>query len=165
MRATIDKASALAAQTTGWLVVGMASVMLGSLILQVLFRYLLGQALIWSEELALFLFTWVVLLTGSLGVREGFHVRLTFLLDLLPSAPRAAIEKLLITAVLVFGALLAYSGASYVDATLGQVSAAVRYPIETLHLAAPVSGVLIVLHALALLLGPSPQTAAGNDRE
>lgn len=165
MRSAIETASALAARGTAWMVTGMASAMLASLILQVLFRYVIGQALIWSEELALFLFSWVVLLSGSLGVREGYHVRLTFLIGLLPDGVRAAVEKVILAAVLVFGLTLTYSGAHYVDATLGQVSAAVRYPIEALHLAAPVCGVLVVLHSLALLLRGAAPPDRGSARE
>ena len=102
----------------------------------------------------MFLFTWVALLAGSLGVREGFHVRLTLLLTLLPPPARAGAERLIVLAVAVFGLCLAYAGWLYLDATLGQVSAAVRYPIEALHLSAPVCGALILVHALARLAAP-----------
>ena len=143
-----------AARLTGWLVVTMAAIMMGALVLQIVFRYGIGQALVWSEELALFLFTWIVLLAGSLGVREDFHVRLTLVSAALPAGLERWLSRVLTLAVLGFGVALAYSGHRYLDATLGQVSAAVRYPIEALHAAAPVCGWLIALHALARLLHP-----------
>ncbi len=154
MRALLLTFSAGIARATGVVVVAMTAVCMASLILQVFSRYVLGSALIWTEELALFLFTWIVLLAGSLGVREGFHVRLTLLLDLLPAAARRQAERLINALFGLFGLLLLVSGWRYVEATLGQVSAAVRYPIEALHLAAPVAGVLIVVHALARVAEP-----------
>ena len=147
-----------AARLSGWLVVTMAALMMGALVLQIVFRYGLGQALVWSEELALFLFTWIVLLAGSLGVREDFHVRLSLVSAALPAGLARWLSRLLTLVIAGFGVALAFSGHRYLDATLGQVSAAVRYPIEVLHAAAPVCGWLIALHALARLLRPPEPT-------
>lgn len=134
----------------------MATMCMASLIYQVFTRYFLGNAAAWTEELALFLFTWIVLLAGSLGVREGFHVRLTLFLDWLPQTLRAWIDRFISILVLGFGVALLMSGIDYLDRTMGQVSAAVRYPIEALTLAGPVAGALIVLHALPKLIDPTP---------
>lgn len=148
----VDGFSRLLARLTIFAAVMMTVAMVACLVLQIVFRYGFGQALTWSEELALFLFTWIVLLVGSLGVREGFHVRLTLLHDYLPRWLRLPLDLCLCLLVLGFGVVLLTSGSDYVGETLGQVSAAVGYPIEALHLAAPVSGGLMVVHALASLL-------------
>lgn len=146
---------------TGAVVVAMAALMIVSLVLQVFSRYVLAQTFVWTEELALFLFTWLVLLTASIGVARGSHVRLTLVLDLFPERARAFIQRFIDLLILLFGVAFAYGGARYVDATLGQVSAAVNYPIVWLHAAAPVSGALIALHALVrLLAGPAVATQA-----
>lgn len=154
MYAILETASAWAARVTRVAVVVMATLCMASLIFQVFTRYFLGNAAFWTEEFALLLFTWIVLLAGSLGVREGFHVRLTILLDAVPRSGRVWIERLIILLVLAFGVVLLISGVDYVVRTLGHVSAAVRYPIQVLTAAAPVAGALIVLHALPRLLRP-----------
>ena len=147
----LDRASRVAAVASGWVSVAMTLVMLAVLVVQVAARYLFGVALSWSEELALLLFTWVVLLMGSVGVREDFHVRLTVVADVLGSAARLWLARLIHLGVLVFGVMLALGGYSYVAETLGQTSAAIAYPIEVLHVAAPVCGALVALHALSRL--------------
>lgn len=148
----IDRTSAFAAAVSAWTAVAMTLTMLAVLVLQVAARYFFGVALSWSEELSLLLFTWVVLLVGSLGVREDFHVRLTLLPEMLSRTAALWLTRLVHLGVLFFGAMLARGGHAYVVETLGQTSAAIAYPIEALHLAAPVCGVLIALHALARLL-------------
>ena len=153
MTRALETASRLFARLTQWLAVAMATVMVVCLLLQIFFRYALASPLTWTEEMAVLMFAWVIMLMGSLGVREDFHVRLTLLLDRVPEAPRLWIERATLTAILAFGALLAIAGYHYVEGTLGVVSAAIGFPIEALHLAAPVCGVLIVLHAAARLLG------------
>lgn len=147
----LERASAVAAAVSAWTAVAMTLVMLAVLVLQVVARYFFGVALSWSEELSLLLFTWVVLLVGSLGVREEFHVRLTLVPDMLSGAAARWLARLVHLGILAFGVMLAVGGHAYVVETIGQTSAAIAYPIEALHLAAPVCGALVALHALARL--------------
>lgn len=152
MTRLLETVSHLFAQLTRGLAVAMAAVMVVCLLLQIFFRYALSSPLTWTEELAVLMFAWIVMLMGSLGVREDFHVRLTLLLDRIPDSTRLWVERATLAAILAFGVLLTVAGYHYVEGTLGVVSAAIGFPIEALHLAAPVCGALIVLHAAARLL-------------
>lgn len=160
----VEAVSRLAGRATVGVVIVMTVVMTVALVLQVLFRYLLGQALSWSEELALLMFTWTVLLAGSLGVREGFHVALTLLPDRLGAGGRRWLERLILLLVTGFGGYLAQSGWAFYDGTTGQLSAAVGYPIELLHASPMVSGGLVALHGAARLLGSFGAAAAEAGR-
>jgi TRAP-type C4-dicarboxylate transport system permease small subunit len=141
--------SRLLARITQVTVIIMSFGMMGSLILGVFFRYVIGTALSWSGELAMFLFTWLIFLAGSLGVREGFHSRLVFVRDKMPTAGKYWIEVFVNGAVIVFGLILLYAGFRYLNQTMGQVSAAIHYPIEALNAAAIAGGGLIIVHAAA----------------
>ena len=77
-----------AARAIKALVVVMVVVMLGVLTAQISLRYLFNIALSWSEELALALITWTVLLMAALGVKESFHVRMALLVRRLPPSLR-----------------------------------------------------------------------------
>ena len=163
----LDRISAAAAFVSAYVAVTMTLVMLFVLVAQVAARYFFGVALSWSEELSLLLFTWVVLLVGSLGVREGFHVRLTVIPDLLKGGPARWLARLIDLGILAFGVMLGVGGYSYVAETVGQTSAAIAYPIEALHLAAPVCGALVAVHALSRIVSsfdpraPDPAPVAG----
>jgi TRAP-type C4-dicarboxylate transport system permease small subunit len=137
-------------------VVGAILVMLASLAAQVVMRYAFGKALTWSEELALLLFSWVVLLVAALGVREGFHVRMDLIAEHLPARAQRVLAYAIQVGVLAAGAYLCWQGWRYFAATRGTVSAAIAYPIELLHLAAPVGGLLMAAFALERLLDPLP---------
>jgi TRAP-type C4-dicarboxylate transport system permease small subunit len=154
IRRPLQFLSDISAGLTIGLTVAGAIVLVVALVLQVFFRYVVGAALAWSEELALLVFTWTVLLAGSLGIREGFLARLTLVADVLPRLPRAVLEKLTAIAIAVFGAFLFYAGYMLQSVTFGQVSSAIRYPIWLLYAAAPVTGALITIHALAALVRP-----------
>lgn len=153
-----------AAATLKLLVVAMVVVMLGALSAQVLLRYAFNVTLSWSEELSLGLFTWTVLLMAALGVREGFHVRMSLAIQRLPAGARLRAEQAIHLATAAVGAFLAWSGWRYFVDTHGSTSAAIGYPIELLHASALVCGVLITLFALeALLEGRVPADELQSD--
>jgi len=156
MIALLEKFSATVARATNIVVVIMTVCMMTALIAQVFSRYVLGASLIWSEELALTLFTWVTLLAATTALREGAHVRLDLLLTTMPAGVQRAWSAAIMLVILLVSLVFAWSGYTYTAETLGQVSAAMRVPIEVLHLAAPVTGMLAALHALARLLNPLP---------
>lgn len=131
-----------------WTLIAAIAVMLTCIVMQVVMRYVFGRTPSWTEELAILMFAWATLGGLALGVREGFHVRLTVLLDLLPAYARGPAERILDALAAALGAYLVWSGWLYVDATVGSTSAAIQYPIELLHGLAPAAGALIFLFAL-----------------
>lgn len=154
--AIAERVSAILARITTFLSLLLTAGFLVCLILQIVARYFFNAPLSWTEEAAVFLFVWTMLLLASVGVRERFHVRLEFLPARLPSdAWRNALDGLLTAVIAVFGAIMATTGWQLVELVWGNTSAAVRYPMQALYLAAPTSGVLIVIHAAAILLNGS----------
>ena len=137
-----------------WSLIAALAVMLACIALQVVMRYVFGNALSWSEELALLMFSWAALGGLALGVREGFHVRLTLLLEPLPAVARVWAERMIELLTAALGAYLAWSGWRYVDITRGGTSAAIAYPIELLHGIAPLAGLFVLVFAVERLSFP-----------
>lgn len=143
-----------AAALTRASIILVAMLMLAALCWQVLVRYVFATPSIWSEELAVLMFSWTVLGGLALGVREGWHVRLTLLPEALPRRVRIWTERAtdLVTAAL--GVFLAWSGIRFYDVTAGSVSAAIGYPIEILNALAPLAGGLMALFGLERAIRP-----------
>jgi TRAP-type C4-dicarboxylate transport system permease small subunit len=146
---------AAAAAALRWSLVAAMAVMLACIALQVVMRYVFKHALSWSEELAILMFAWAALGGLALGVREGFHVRLTLVLDLLPGRARPWAERAIDLLTAALGAYFVWSGWRYVDFTRGGTSAAIAYPIEILHGIAPLAGAFVLLFAVERLVFPS----------
>ncbi|MFN0302188.1 MAG: TRAP transporter small permease [Burkholderiales bacterium] len=130
-----------------WSLAAAIAVMLAAIAYQVVMRYCFGRSPSWTEELAILTFAWATVGGLALGVREGFHVRLTIVLDRLPAPARRIAERALDSFALLVGAYLLWSGWRYVEATAGGTSAAIAYPVEILHGLAPFAGALTVLFA------------------
>ncbi|PKQ14154.1 MAG: TRAP transporter small permease [Alphaproteobacteria bacterium HGW-Alphaproteobacteria-1] len=159
--AAIEATSRLVSRLVANLCVALVYVMLGLLAAQVLMRYFLGAPPSWTEELAIILFAWLVLLYASVGLREGFHVAIQFIPADWIRLNRLA-DRLVALLAMGFGAVAVSAGLAYVGRTSGQKTAALQMPIETLYLAVPVCGGLFILHALALLIAPGHRAAASE---
>jgi TRAP-type C4-dicarboxylate transport system permease small subunit len=155
MRSALDKVSLWVSKATGVVVVFLACVLVASILISIVFRYIVGAALSWPEEISLMDFAWLVLLTGTIGVREGFHVRLVLLQDRLPAGARAALQRLIDLAIGVFGGILVYAGRDLVVRTQENLTPTLRLPTDLVNWSAPVCGALIVLHTLARLANPA----------
>lgn len=129
-------------------VVALTLIMLFVLTLQVFSRYLLGQALSWSEEIALLGFAWIIAISTALVVRNGLHARMSLLPDSLPPTGRALVERIIALCVVGLGIALVRSGIDYMLETRGMLSAASEYPLELLHAVAPGFGILLTIFAL-----------------
>jgi TRAP-type C4-dicarboxylate transport system permease small subunit len=158
VRALAAAARAVAAATRLSIALAAAG-MLGCIAYQVVMRYVVGAASSWSEEMAVLMFSWSVLGGLSLGVHEGFHVRLTLLPDRLPRAGRIAAERVLDALTAGLGVFLAWSGWRFLDITGGSVSAAMGYPTEILNALAIACGALMALFGLDRALRPGGAAA------
>jgi TRAP-type C4-dicarboxylate transport system permease small subunit len=140
------------ARATVALSCALTALMLGVLGWQVFMRSVLNAPPSWTEEVALLAFSWAVLLAMAYGVREGIHVRMDMLLDVMPPALRRGCERLILAAVVFVGLFLAYAGWHYTRESADSTSAAIGYPMPLLYASTVVCGVLIVLFGLERLM-------------
>ena len=128
-----------------WLLVGTVAVLIVPVSLQIFARFTqLIPAYIWTEELARFLFIWMVMLGAMIGVREGTH----FEVDVWPQlGPRANAMLRIVSHVfvLVFALVFVWWGFEFVRFGWDQLSEIAELPMWTIFLAWPVAGITWVL--------------------
>ena len=122
--------------------------------LQVLNRMILHLPIIWSEEVARFLFFWVVLLGAALGVRKRRH----FVLDLSMGRKRAgrSVVRFLSDAfpqlcVLGFAVFLLIQGVGYARTGLFRSATNSGINMVLVYAAIPVFAALTIAYAVANL--------------
>lgn len=140
------------AHVTKMLVVAFALGMVLAIAWQVLTRALLSRSPPWTEEVALLMFSWIILLMIAIGVREHLHVRMDSLVTMLPPPFSTVAEKLITLLVVCIGCYLVWSGIGYLAAMRGSTSQAIHYPSELLYSALPVASVLVFSFAIENLL-------------
>lgn len=128
------------------------SVMSVLIILQVIFRYLLGSSLSFSEELARFLFIWSSMLGAAMCLKRRSHIGFDLLMLHIPRG----LQKygLLITNVmsLAFYAILVIFGFKVSAVTMGQTSPAMGVKMGLIYASIAVAGFVMILNGIYNLI-------------
>ena len=155
-------------QAARWLEIAIAIPLVlagGAMVLVVLagvvFRYVLNDPLMWSEELARYLMIWIGLVGAAITLKHGEHIRINAIRQRLPSLLRLIGDLVVALAIGWFlwimtfeGWAAALRGARQSAPTLG---VSMFWPL----LAVPVAGALMLLHhllrTLLLVTGGLPE--------
>lgn len=118
--------------------------------LQVVMRYVFGNSLSWSEELARYLFVWQIWIGVSYAARNRTHLRITVVKDALSPKVQRALELAVTVVWIGFGLFVAFKGCQLVlrVAKFNQLSSALQIPMMYVHMAVPVGCGLMVARLL-----------------
>jgi len=107
----------------------------------VIARYVLNNALSWSEEFAIWAFTWLIFIGTIMGIREKRHIALDLLLDAVPASWRPNLEFIRDALVALTVFIITFSG--YDLATMvGGVSTLLQWPNAIRYGIIPAAGLL-----------------------
>jgi TRAP-type transport system small permease protein len=120
--------------------------------LQVVFRYVLGRPLDWSEEMARYLFVWLSVMGGALGVQKGGHFGLDFFRRRIPGPGKRGVEILVHLLMGVVVLVIFFQGIRLVEMTLPQESPAMSISMAWAYASLPTGAMLMAIHLLAALL-------------
>lgn len=114
----------------------------------VFFRYVLNDSLVWAEEIARYLFIWIVFLAAGLGVGRDIHIGLDVLPGMLGPGPRRLLliaNNVLVAAFLVF---LIVSGIDLASFGRRASTLLLGVPMSYVYAAVPVSAAIMLLNLL-----------------
>ena len=101
-------------------------------------------AWIWTEEMARFLFIWMVMLGAMIGVREGTHFDVDVWPDLTPRRD-ALLRIVSMLFVLVFALVFVWYGIKFVQFGWNQTSELADLPMTYIFIAWPLTGLTWLL--------------------
>lgn len=134
---------------------------------QVFGRYVLHSSPSWSEQAAMTLMIWFVLLAAAAGVREGFHIRIVAVEEAVPPAVRKGMRILADLLMAACGVAMMVWGGEMVVRTWSHVIPSLGLPRGLAYLGMPISGALITLFSLERIveeaIGKAPDTNLEKD--
>jgi len=123
-----------------WLLVVSVAILIIPVSLQIFSRYTeLIPSYIWTEEMARFLFIWMIMIGAMVGVREGTH----FEVDVWPQLGGrggAALRIVSGIAVLVLALVFLWYGIEFTRVAWNRFSELAELPLWLIHLAWPLTG-------------------------
>jgi TRAP-type transport system small permease protein len=137
--------TALYSRVLSGLLVFSVAVLVIPVSLQIFSRYTdLIPAYIWTEEMARFLFVWMIMIGAMIGIRESSH----FDVDVWPElAPRGAAMLKIVSSVfiLAFALVFVWWGFEFTRFAWNRISELAELPLWTIHIAWPLTGVTWLL--------------------
>ena len=117
--------------------------------LQVMFRYVLGLPLFWTEETARYCLVWCSMLGAGVALKRGQHIAATFVINRLPRPLRTVVLRTAQVSVGVIVVVMLWGGIELLHVTRTQVSPALRIPMAYPYMAISVGALIMLVHVLA----------------
>lgn len=131
-------------------IVLMMMAMAGLVFGNVVSRYVFGNSLNWSEEIARYLMIWITYLGAGLAMREGQHVAIEYAQTLLPRRMQPWVRGFVALLILAFLAILTYVGFQFSEFAWRQRTPVMQWPMGAMYLAIPIGALLFAMHFLAI---------------
>lgn len=135
-----------------YLLIILGMIMLVVALAHIFWRYVLNNALTWSEELLKILLIWFALLSTTVITRKSDHIGIVVFREMMP----LKVQRLLLRAVryLMFITCIAVSiiGVQYTIKALGQYTPSLGIPYSLSYAAIPVSFIIMSIYELNHIL-------------
>lgn len=137
-----------------WITIVLTGVLVVIVSSNVFARYVLNTGILWAEELSRLIFVWVVFLGAHVAHTRGAHVSMTFITDRLPEKALNVVRVIGTLAVIVFLAVVAWSGYELVARTVrfGRTTPILGISAGWGYASVPISALLMVTHVIRNLV-------------
>lgn len=139
-------------------------------IAQIIWRWLLKDPIVWSEELIQLTYVWICYLGWTIAERMDTHIRITILANRLPMGAQKYLQIFNHILCIAFSVLMVYYGIQLVGAGLKRT--AVSFPLNyaVVYVMGPLCNAIIILYEIAGLIecivkGPKDYREKGGDEE
>jgi len=120
---------------------------------QVVFRYILNNSLIWTEELAKYLFVWLTFIGAASVFKDKKHIGVDYFVGLLPCSVQKYAHLFDVVLITLFSVVATVIGYCWTVDIWGTLSPALELPIAViLYAAFPTSSLLIAILGVRQLM-------------
>jgi TRAP-type C4-dicarboxylate transport system permease small subunit len=130
------------------LIIGLMASMAILVFANVVMRYVFNQSIFWVEEFTQIQMIWVAYLGAGLALREGRHVAVDMLQDLLPNPLRKTVRVCIAVSIALFLLTLLVLGVQIAMFTWDQETPAMGLPSGLPYLGIPIGAAAMLLHLL-----------------
>jgi TRAP-type C4-dicarboxylate transport system permease small subunit len=122
-----------------------------TILLQVAMRFFV-MPLVWSEELARYLFMWISLIGWVFATRKGTHIRVSIIFDNLPVLIRKIIGAINFMLTIIFAGILCCYGFIMMQKNMDVPTITLFFSYAVVYAAVPFSTILIIFYTIVNLI-------------
>ena len=122
--------------------------MFGTIIVQIVLRYVFNAPLVWTDEAASYLFVWVAFLGWAMATRKRVHIGISVIVDKLPPGWRRALHAFWCLGTLAFALILLVVGAVITRNNVDVRMVSIDFAFWPVYLTVPIAAVFLIAYAL-----------------
>jgi TRAP-type C4-dicarboxylate transport system permease small subunit len=134
------------------LAVVLFALMFGVIVLQVVLRYVFNAPLVFTDELAAYLFVWVSFFGWTLATRKRIHIGIGVIAERLPAKLRRTLHALWCAASVAFAAVLFVVGAMIVHRNGDVRMVSLDFAVWPVYVVVPIAALFLVAYGIRDLL-------------
>ncbi len=123
-----------------------------SIAMQVFWRYVLNNSLIWTEPASVMIMGWFIFLGAAVGIKEGYHLSFDVVLYFIPKSVRPWLHSISDMAVAAFGIGMIWYGWELAAKTVNNMMPSLGISDAFNFAPLVAGGVLVVLFSLERIL-------------
>jgi TRAP-type C4-dicarboxylate transport system permease small subunit len=135
-----------------WSLIAILALMTGIVVVSVFFRYVLNDALPWSEEIAKFLMVWLTFLAAPVGLNQGSHIAIEALSARLVGRQRHAMQAIIFMLIIWLMVVFVDAGTFLTWNARIQRHSTVDLSILYVYIAMPIGCVAMAMVAIEFML-------------
>lgn len=139
-------------RVVSWVIIVAMAVLTFVVVLQVFFRYVLNNSLVWGWDVPRLCFIWVVLLSIPLGIRYNAHVGIDLVFNLFPDRTQRFVRIVNALFMLLLASVAGYWGAILAFDTWDQAMPGLQLSVGLFYVALFVGQFHTCLHVLRIIL-------------
>ena len=125
--------------------------LLVDMFLGVIFRYVVGRALTWTEEVGTLSLVYLTFIGGAIGITRGAHFAIHVVTERLSAPAQRALSVVVALAIMGIGGLLVPTGWNLIRANSSSETPALGLNLGVLYASTVIGGVLMICYAAALV--------------
>ncbi len=133
-------------------------------VILVILRYVFNSTIIGANELITYLFIYTSAIGAAVAIRKREHIKITFIIDKLPSHSRQVIDVIDLLLVAFINALMVYYSLPWIAMVGWDESPVIRIPLGVVKASVPIGCSLAILYCLyicfTVLISPSSKRKA-----
>lgn len=120
--------------------------------IQVFTRFVLGAALVGTEEVARYSFVWASMLGAAICVSRSSHSAVSFIPDMLKGKVKDIHSIIVQILIMILAIIFIVQGYNMILVTLKQLSPTLKIPMWLVYLSIPLGGVAMVIASICNIL-------------
>lgn len=137
---------------------------------QVIWRWIIKDPIVWSEELIQLIYVWICYLGWAIAERKDAHIRITAIHNMLPKKAQKWLQIFCHILCIIFSVLMIWFGIKLVQTGLNRTAISIAVNYGLVYAMGPLMNLVLIIYEIEMIyecikIGPRDYKDKGGDEE